>query len=200
MAIFRPNFNAPIPNDPFYSPQTNALASAAGPLVVGSGISVNYTTGTISATGGGGGGSGTVTLVNTGAGLTGGPITTSGTVSLTNTAVTPGTYTFATFTVDANGRLTAANSGVTPVSSVTGLAPITVTGTTARVVSIAAASTTAAGAVQLYNGTNNTSTTLALTAAQGYSGCWQPRLLRHRYSWWHLRPSWSHWPTHSNCG
>ena len=126
MAIFRPNFNAPIPNNPFYSPQTNALGSAAGPLIAGAGISIDYTTGTISATGGGGGGSGTVTLVNTGAGLTGGPITTSGTISLTTTAVTPGTYTFATFTVNAYGRLTAASSGVTPVSSVTGLAPITV--------------------------------------------------------------------------
>ena len=170
MAIFRPNFNAPIPNNPFYSPQTNALQSAAGPLVVGAGLSVNYTTGTISATGGGGGGgSGTVTLVNTGAGLTGGPITSSGTVSLTPTAVIPATYTFPSFTVDAYGRITSASSGLSPVVAVTGLAPITVTGTTTRVVSIAAASTTSTGAVQLYNGTNNTSTTLALTAAQGYS-------------------------------
>ena len=38
--------------------------------------------------GGGGGGSGTVTQVDTGTGLTGGPITTTGTVSLANTAVT----------------------------------------------------------------------------------------------------------------
>lgn len=35
---------------------------------------------------------GTVTQLNTGTGLTGGPITTTGTVSLANTAVTPGTY------------------------------------------------------------------------------------------------------------
>jgi len=169
MAIFRPNLTAPIPNNPFYSPQTNALSSVAGPLIVGSGINVNYTTGTISATGGGGGGSGTVTTVNTGAGLTGGPITSTGTISLTATAVTPGTYTYATFTVDAYGRLTAASSSTAPVSSVTGVAPITVTGTTARIVSIAAASTTGAGAVQLFDGTNSLSTTLALTANQGNS-------------------------------
>ena len=167
MAIFRPDFTAPIPNNPFFSPQTNFIQGATGPLVIGAGLSINYLTGTISATGGGGGGG--VTLVNTGAGLTGGPITTSGTISLTTTAVTPATYIFPTFTVDAYGRLTAASSGASPVVAVTGTAPITVTGTTTRVVSIAAASTTGAGAVQLYNGTNNTSTTLALTAAQGYS-------------------------------
>ena len=53
---------------------------------------------------------GTVTQVNTGAGLTGGPITTSGTVSLANTGVTPGPYGSATqipvITVDAQGRIT----------------------------------------------------------------------------------------------
>ena len=171
MALPRPPLNPaqPIPNNPFFSPQTNFIQGATGPLIVGAGLSINFTTGTISATGGGGGGSGTVTLVNTGAGLTGGPITSSGTISLTTTAVTPGTYNFATLTVDAYGRLTAASPGVVPISSVTGLAPITVTGSTARVISIAAASTASTGAVQLYNGTNNTSTALALTAAQGYS-------------------------------
>ncbi|MBM4253756.1 MAG: hypothetical protein FJ146_17455 [Deltaproteobacteria bacterium] len=54
---------------------------------------------------------GSVTSINTGVGLTGGPITGTGTINLADTNVTPGTYNRATISVDQQGRLTAASSG-----------------------------------------------------------------------------------------
>lgn len=66
--------------------------------------------------------SGTVTSIATGTGLTGGPITATGTISIANTAVAAGAYGSATqvpaFTVDAQGRLIAANN-----ITITGVAP-----------------------------------------------------------------------------
>lgn len=75
-------------------------------------------------------GVGSVTQVNSGAGLTGGPITTSGTLSLSLTTVSGGTYgstsSVGQFTVDAYGRLTAASEQVIsiPYSQVIGLGTI----------------------------------------------------------------------------
>ena len=138
---------------------------------------------TISATGGGGG-SGTVTSITAGTGLTGGTITTSGTINLANTTVTVGTFGSATqvgvFTVDAQGRLTAAsNTSISIAASqiTSGILPVANGGTGVAVSSGASSvvlrdSNSNITANYLYTGYSNTAaagTTTTLTASSVFN-------------------------------
>ena len=88
-----------------------------------------------------------VTSIDTGTGLTGGPITSTGTISIDVTGVTAGAYTNASITVNAQGQITSASSGSVSSGSVTSVAqtftggiisvggsPITTSGTLALTV------------------------------------------------------------------
>jgi hypothetical protein len=102
--------NNPIPNNPFYFPFTNFLQSGTGPLIVGTGFSIDYASGVISATGGGGGG-GIVNAIVPGLGI-----------SVTGTATNP--------IVSNTGVLNIVSGGGILVTNVGGVYTLTNTGPT----------------------------------------------------------------------
>ena len=107
----------PIPNSPFYSPQTNALSTPQGNVIAGSGVSVDQfgIMNVASALGG------TVTAVTAGTGLSGGTITVSGTIDLVPAAVgvLGGIKPGANLTILPDGTLNALPPGTGTINSIT---------------------------------------------------------------------------------
>ena len=160
----------PIPNNPFYSPQSNLISTPLGNVIAGSGVAIDQfgVMNVSSALGG------TVTQVTAGVGLSGGIITTTGTINLvpaTNVSL-GGVKVGQNLLISPDGTLSALPPNPGTISGVVAGSGLTGGGTVGTVtLNVAPASKTQFGAVVIGNGIDVTggliSVASATTAAVG---------------------------------
>jgi hypothetical protein len=159
-----PSILDPIPNSPFYSPQTNAISTPQGYVIAGSGVAVDQFgyLNVASALGG------TVTSITAGTGLSGGTITVAGTIDLvpaTNVSL-GGIKVGANLLIAPDGTLSALPPGTGTVNSITVGTGLTGGGPGPAVnISLAAASKTQFGGVVVGNGIDVIGGLISLTPA-----------------------------------
>ena len=156
------NPNTPIPNQPFTAPDTFYVAGPWFPVEVGVGVAFNTDTTKIANISNDG-----VLAIASVAGTGISVDSTSGNYVIGNTGVL-------SLTAGPNISISAATGDITISASSTGVESVTVVAPLQKggtevdpILSISSASTTGPGVVQLNNSTTSTSTTQALTAAQG---------------------------------
>lgn len=165
-----PSILDPIPNSPFYSPQTYSLTTPQGSVIAGSGISIDQfgVMNVASALGG------TVTSVTAGVGLSGGTITVSGTIDLvpaTNASL-GGIKVGANLLIAPDGTLSALPPGTGTINSVTAGTGLSGGGAGPSVtLSLGAATTSSLGGVVVGSGLSVVGGLISVnTATTGASG------------------------------
>jgi hypothetical protein len=159
-----PSILDPIPNSPFYYPQTNSISTPQGAVIAGSGVAVDQFgyLNVASALGG------TVTSVTAGTGLSGGTITVAGTINLvpaTNSTL-GGIKVGSNLTIAPDGTLSALPPGTGTVNNITVGTGLTGGGSGPSInINLAAASKTQFGGVVVGNGIDVTGGLISLSQA-----------------------------------